>query len=92
MTVLTKARTDIRGQPDGPVAARLTPDLLDALEDLDPAEQALISRLVRRAKQNGPNRIPIDELTVVNEFLKIDPEHDDFSVFETITTYKAPPP
>jgi SagB-type dehydrogenase family enzyme len=79
------------GRAEAAAPAPLSPGLLAACEDLDAAEQALVARVVRRARGTPGRRLPVTELGLVHEFLKIDMEHDDFTVFQNITTYKAPP-
>ncbi len=82
--------TDALLEPDE--ASQVSDELLAELEELDPAEQKLIARLVRRAKRDEKgNRLPVTEVAMVHEFLKVDLLNDDFSVLRNITAYTAPP-
>jgi len=77
-------------QEQRPEMTQLFPELLAELEGLNPAEQALLARVVKRAKYNGDERTEITDVSIVNEFLKVDQELDDFSSFQD-TNSKAPP-
>ncbi len=78
-------RSGFRAQPD--------PQLLAELADLDEREQALLARLLERAKRDSMTgaRRELDELGLVHRFLEVDLEKDDLSVLQNITAYTAPP-
>lgn len=70
----------------------ISAELAAQLADLDEAEQELIAWVVRRAKRNADgDRMPITDITLVHQFLKIDPEVDDPNVFQNIAAFTAPP-
>lgn len=83
----------VADEPAAPSSSvQVTPELAAALADLDPAEQALLAWVVRRARRDGRGeRVPITDYWLVNQFLKMDPERDDATVFQNIAAYTAPP-
>ncbi len=66
------------------------PELLGELMDLDEDEQHLLKRMILQAKYKDGERVKMTDVTMVNEFLKLDPEYDDLSVFRNISVYTAP--
>jgi SagB-type dehydrogenase family enzyme len=82
--------TSSGGSQAAPVE-QISPELLEELGDLEAQEQALVARLIKRAKYDGDRRVTINDLSIVAEFLKIDLEYDDFSAFQTTAVAKAPP-
>lgn len=89
VTVEKGAPLDAQKKARGP---EIHPELTAVLSDLSPEESALVARLVRKAK-TGPEgqRVPLDDVSIVHEFLKVDLENDDFSVLQNITAYTAKP-
>ena len=66
------------------------PELLEELMDLEDDEQQLLKRMLRQAKYKDGERVTVTDVALVNEFLKLDPEYDDLSVFQNISVYTAP--
>ncbi len=74
------------------LAVQISEDLLAELEDLDPAEQAITAWLLKKAKYHDEKRIPINELSIITEMLKLDLERDSdfFKNQQNIELTKVP--
>lgn len=89
--IAATAEEEPRSTQASAVGDLLRPELVSELSDLDDEEQALIALMVRRAKTDRGRRVPLTDVSLVHESLKIDPENDDFSVMENPAKYTAPP-
>lgn len=68
------------------------PSLSAALEELSDGEQLLVERAVRAGRRGLDGATaPLTDVSLVHEFLKFDPMHDDASALQNIAAYTAPP-
>ena len=81
---------DAEAAPEAASKAEISPDLIEALQQLDASEHAVLADMLTRATRDRDEQGPIDEISFIANDLKSHPESDDWLLMLKISEKVGP--